>query len=785
LENADERLIETLCGDKPLAEAFKCLFENADDAICILDKNGNLVTVNRKAEELTGFKREDFIGKSFRKIIPLKSLPKAIEGFVNVMSGKEIKLELELNTAKNRTVLVEVTSRPLVIRGKTVGILGIIRDISERVLMENKLKGANQKLKMLFDTAMEGITIVDEKENLTFVNRAFADMLCYEEDELVGTSLQRFVGKEGFKEIRRQTESRKKGQVSRYEIAMFSKDGKPRLFQVSASPIWNEDGGFAGSLAIVMDVTERRRMEETLRESEERFRKIFESASDSIIYLDRSGRIININEKAVQVFGGSKEELLGKHFIKVGIFSSRDIPRLLSTFARILAGKPGYANILIRNRIGQERYLECSSSIVKIDNRFVGILVIARDVTERKKMEEVLRESEEKMRNILESSPDAITVADLNGNIVDCNQATLNMFGFTSKEELIGKSGLPLVADKDRERLMENIKKTLEQGSTRNIEYMVITKERREFPIEVSASVVRDIAGNPRYFMAIWKDITERKQMQKKLEEYSQQLEELVEKRTSQLREAQEKLIKNERLATIGQVASMVGHDLRNPLTGIAGATYYLKKKLESEADKTIMEMLTLIEKDIEHSNRIISDLLEYSREIKLELTATNPKSIVRSALSLVEVPNNIRVLDFTNDEPKITVDAEKIKRVFINIIKNAIEAMPDGGSLRIKSRKSDSSLEITITDTGVGMSKDVLEKIWTPFFTTKAKGMGLGLSICKRIVEAHNGNISVESEVGNGTSFTITVPVMPKSEGGEKAWVNVPESLSSTTTKA
>ena len=115
MENTDKRLIETLNGDRSLAEAFKCLFENANDAICILDKKGKLVTVNRKAEELTGFKREDFIGKPFRKMIPLKSLPKTIEGFASVMSGKEIRLELELKTATNRTILVEVSSKPLVI----------------------------------------------------------------------------------------------------------------------------------------------------------------------------------------------------------------------------------------------------------------------------------------------------------------------------------------------------------------------------------------------------------------------------------------------------------------------------------------------------------------------------------------------------------------------------------------------------------------------------------------------------------------------------------------------
>jgi len=252
------------------------------------------------------------------------------------------------------------------------------------------------------------------------------------------------------------------------------------------------------------------------------------------------------------------------------------------------------------------------------------------------------------------------------------------------------------------------------------------------------------------------------------------------------LKEAEEQLIKSERLAAIGQVAAMVGHDLRNPLTSIKGATYYLKKKLGLKMDEKAMEMLELIEKDIEHSNEIITDLMEYSKEIRLELTETTPKSIVRDALSLVEVLENVQVLDLTQSEPKIKVDVAKMKRVFGNLIKNAIDAMPIGGKLAITSRESNANMEITFADTGIGMTKEIMEKIWTPFFTTKAKGMGLGLAICKRIVEAHGGNISVESTVGKGTTFTVAVPTKPKiKEGGEKIWMNVPESLLSTTTKA
>lgn len=280
-------------------------------------------------------------------------------------------------------------------------------------------------------------------------------------------------------------------------------------------------------------------------------------------------------------------------------------------------------------------------------------------------------------------------------------------------------------------------------------------------------------------------DVTERKQMEKKLQEYSEHLEELVEKRTGQLKEAQEQLLKAERLAAIGEMAAMIGHDLRNPLTGIAGATYYVKTKLGSKMDKKVSEMLDIVGKNVEYSNKIISDLLEYSREIRLELTETTLKPIIKDALALVKIPKSIRILDLTENKPKIRVDVAKMERAFVNIIRNAIDAVSKGGTLKITSKESNGNLQIAFIDTGVGMPKEVMKKIWIPLFTTKAKGMGLGLPICKRIVEAHGGDISVESTVSKGTTFTVTIPVKPKLEGGEKIWVNVPESLLSTTTKA
>jgi signal transduction histidine kinase len=207
----------------------------------------------------------------------------------------------------------------------------------------------------------------------------------------------------------------------------------------------------------------------------------------------------------------------------------------------------------------------------------------------------------------------------------------------------------------------------------------------------------------------------------------------------------------------------MIGHDLRNPLTGISSAAYFLKRKYSSLMDEKGRDMLEVIEKDVNYSNKIVSDLLEYSRPIQLDLTETDPQSAVAEALSHVDFPKNIQLHNQTKSTPAIIIDVDKMKRVFINLIKNAIEAMPNGGNLTVTSEKTGDTVKIAFADTGTGISEENLKKLFGPLFTTKAKGMGLGLAICKRIVEAHGGKISVESAVDKGTTFTVTVPVKPK----------------------
>jgi len=277
----------------------------------------------------------------------------------------------------------------------------------------------------------------------------------------------------------------------------------------------------------------------------------------------------------------------------------------------------------------------------------------------------------------------------------------------------------------------------------------------------------------------------ENAQLIESLREAREQLEQKVDERTRELRRSQEQLLKAQRLAVIGELAGMVGHDLRNPLTSIAGAAYYMKRRPSAKADDKVTEMLELVEKNIAYSNKIINDLLDYSREIMLDVSESNPKAVLKEALSLIGTPKCIQVLDRTQNHPKISADIEKLKRAFINIIKNAVDAMPRGGTLTIESKRLNGNVELVFSDTGAGMKKETVAKLWTPLFTTKAKGMGFGLAICKRIVDAHGGSIKVKSTLGKGTTFTVTLPIEQKrQEGGEEVWMKPLESSLLTTTK-
>ena len=253
-------------------------------------------------------------------------------------------------------------------------------------------------------------------------------------------------------------------------------------------------------------------------------------------------------------------------------------------------------------------------------------------------------------------------------------------------------------------------------------------------------------------------DMTERNSIRTKLEEYASQMEKLAAERAKQLSQA-------ERLATIGQTAGMVGHDIRNPLQAIAGELYLAKDELytmpDSDSKKNLQESITSIEENLYYIDKIVADLQDYTKPLKPSLETVNIEKAIEEALLIVNIPSNLQVsISIEKGFPQFTADFSMLKRVLMNLIQNAVQAMPNGGALKINAKCQDNQACVSIQDTGEGIPEEIKNRLFTPLFTTKSKGQGFGLAVVKRLIEAQGGKINFESQQGKGTTFTIQLPL-------------------------
>jgi hypothetical protein len=333
-------------------------------------------------------------------------------------------------------------------------------------------------------------------------------------------------------------------------------------------------------------------------------------------------------------------------------------------------------------------------------------LDITADAHTKKKLEK----SERRFRLIAENTGEIISTLTFSRNptYTYVSPSVERILGY-QPEEQIGKSVWGYVHPDDKKKMSTLLKKCLGICLPAKLPGKPTPKEfvnhfyNLEYRFKGKSGNWRYMESTITYFenelLAISRDITERKRVEKELKRQDERLEELIGERTRKLKEA-------ERLAAIGELATMVGHDLRNPLQGISGAAYVLRTKLRTTRDEQVRTMLEIIEKDVRYSDKIINDLLDYSREMRLELTEIGLSSVIEDALASVLVPETIS-LKLPEKEAKINVDPEKIKRVFVNIIKNAVDAMPGGGTLTIQSKESNDNMEIAFNDTGTGMPKE------------------------------------------------------------------------------
>jgi len=485
-----------------------------------------------------------------------------------------------------------------------------------------------------------------------------------------------------------------------------------------------------------------------LAESERRFRELSDLLPQIVFEIDEKGSVQFMNRAAFAATGCTEEDFR-KGLNAFQMFAPEDHDRAIQGIRRIMTGETiGGREYTVLRRDGTTFPVILHTSRIMRGGKAVGLRGIAIDITERKRAEIELRAAKERLDHVITSNPAVIFTGKPRADYSDydvtyMSNRVVETLGFEPRQ-FVGHPEFwdGRVHPDDLRRYPMEVPELWKKGLC-TFEYRFLHKDGSYRWIREEAKVIRDAAGNPAEVMGYWTDVTERKRMEGKL-------------------------AKSQRFAAIGETAAMVGHDLRNPLQGIAGAVYYLATKERPKLSREGRKMLQLIEEGIGRSDKIISDLLEYSRELHLELSETNAKSITQDALAEVKIPKGIRVVNSTNNEPTIALDLGKMRRVFLNLTLNAVDAMPKGGTLTIASTRSRDNVHITFKDTGEGMTTEALAKLWSPLYTTKAKGMGFGLAVAKRLVEAHGGSISVETKVGKGSTFTVTLPIKRELEGKE-----------------
>jgi two-component system NtrC family sensor kinase len=720
-------------------ERYRVLAENAGEAIFVV-QDDVVKFINRKGVELCGYSGEELASRPFTRFIYPDDIHMVADRYLKRLRGelgpqtydfRIVRKDGAIRWGELNAVSISWEDRP--------AVLCFMNDVTEHKEAEEALSQSEERYRTILEEMEDAYFEVDLGGHLTFVNNSVCRDLGYSREELIGMSYKGYIVEEDIESVFRVfTEVYRTGVPNKgFPWKVSRKDGSHGFAETSISPLRNDKGEIIGFRGVGRDITERKHAEEVRAEAATRRRILVDQSTDGIVVLDENGKVYEANQRFAQMLGYTPVEVRELYVWDWEYLHPHE--RVLEMIRSVDEAGDHFET--------QHRRKDGSIYDVEIGTNgamFAGqklVFCVCRDITERKKMEEALRQSEENYRALFDSTVIGTVVLDAETRkIVMANQAAAKIFELSSPEESIGEDPLEFVHPSEKERDLELIVKELFEQDLRTAhEIRAITRDGRE--IWISATGARIMHEGKLAGLISFTDITEQKWQS-------------------------ERLMVTDRLVSLGELASGTAHELNNPLTSIIGFSQLL---MEREVPDDIREDLKLINTEAQRAANVTSNLLTFARKHAPVKQLSQINNIIEDMLKLRAYEhkvNNIGVVKQLHpDLPEMMVDYFQIQQVFMNIIINAeyfMTAAHNRGTLTITTKKQNGTVRISIADDGPGIRPENLKRIFDPFFTTKeaGKGTGLGLSICHGIVTEHGGQIYARSQLGEGATILVELPI-------------------------
>ncbi len=776
-------VLQDITKRKQMAEALqherdllRTLIDNIPDTIYFKDTAGRFTMINQAQAEMLGLDdAEEAIGHTdFDYFTPDHAQDAYADEQKIIKLGQAVDGKVErVRRADGEFRWVIITKIPIKNRaGEVVGVAGISRDITERKRAQDALRRSKALFQSLVESMPQSVFSKDLSGRFTFANQNYCD--------LEGKALDEIVGKTDFDmhppELARQyrqDDQRVMASEQLFEAVEVHQplDGDPFYVQVIKTPIYDADGRVIGMLGMFWDITERKRMEKALRESEERLKLAMDATehgfwdwnmdTDETYFSPRYYTMLGYEPGELPMALSTWDELLHPD-------DKREVaPRILE---KAMNAESFEEVFRLKSKSGAWRWIRGRGKSFEVDDDGVPHRAVGthEDITARKQAEQALRESEARYRQLVETSPDAILLTDLTSEILMCNRKAAVLYEHEDHDRLVGLRALEFIVPEDRARAEANLQRLLSGEDVKAVEYTVLTAKGREIFIELHSSVIKASDSYPQAIISVARDVTERHEM------------------AQQLR-------RQERLAAVGQLAAGIAHDFRNLLsTVILYAQLLLRKKdLPLGAARNLQ---TIVDESYKATD-LVQQILDFSSRAMIKPRALDLLALTKKTVAVLLriLPESIHLaLDVQAPSPipagyTVMADQGRIQQALTNLALNARDAMPHGGDLRftlsILSLEQDEMPPVaemppgkwvclSVSDTGTGMTEEVQEHLFEPFFTTKevGKGTGLGLAQVYGIVRQHDGYIDVETEIGVGTTFRIYLPFYQETETEDEA---------------